>query len=115
MIVTIITAAAIYLFILFVWVFYLAVMNMKSHLSTMTRFAKVNGYVVVGIGLLLDALLHFVIGTIVFLDLPREVLLTRRLKRYRRQGRYMGTWRRSLGNWLCYHLLDQFDPSGEHC
>ena len=115
MLVTIITAAGIYLFILFVWVFYLAVMNLKGHLPTMTRFAKVNGYVVVGIGLVFDALLHFVIGTVIFLDLPREALLTGRLKRYRRHPRYAGTWRRTLGNWLCHHLLDQFDPSGEHC
>ena len=98
------------------WVFYLAAMSLQPHLKTMRPFAKVHGYAVFLVAVLLDALLHFVVGTVLFLDTPArgELLLTKRLKRYHGPA-YVGSWRAKLADWICKNLLDIFDPNGKHC
>jgi hypothetical protein len=110
-----------YLLALGTWIFYLAVMNLKRQrdkdraaFDAMHWFVKWNSYAVLLAGLVMDAALHFLVGTLLFLDPPREMLLTARLKRYHK-ARYKGTWRGRLADWMCDHLLDPFDPSGDHC
>jgi hypothetical protein len=106
---------------LMTWVFYLAVMNLKryrdSHradFDAMHWFVRLNANLVLLIGLGLDAVLHFIVGTALFLDVPRETLLTARLKRYHHLA-YVGTRRAAIADWICTHLLDPFDPDGDHC
>jgi hypothetical protein len=96
------------------WLFYLAVMNLKEHRDNMYWFARIHAYGLLGIGLVLDFVLNVIVGTVVFLKYPQNVLLTGRLSRYIRDPDEK-PWRRKLACWICEHLLDQFDPNGRHC
>lgn len=98
------------------WVFYLAVMHLKRarDLGTLSRPALYLGYPVLLVGYALDVFVQLVVATLLFADIPRELTLTGRLKRYL----YLepsGTWREAVAAWMCAHLLDQFDPDGRHC
>jgi len=95
------------------WIFYLAVMNLAraKRDGKLTRVAYVLGLPLLGIGLTLDGLLNWTVCTILFLDIPQELLVTSRLKRY---ATGPGGWRKSLAYWFARHLLDVFDPDGKH-
>ena len=110
----ILTFLGIYSTLFVTWIFYLAVMNLKRHRAQLHPIAKIHAYPLLFIGLIFDFLVNVVVGTILFLDLPQETLLTGRLKRYHRIA-YENTWRAQLADWICTHLLDQFDPDGDHC
>ena len=96
------------------WIFYLAVMNLKRarDAGSMTRTALWFGYPVLFAGLLCDLFVNVVIATLIFADLPRELTVTRRLKRY--VTTRPGTWRANAAAWFALNLLDSFDPSGKH-
>lgn len=67
---------------------------------------------VVGFGYLMDVAANLFIAPLVFLDWPREALVTARLIRYKRTDT---GWRNRLATFICEHLLDVFDPTGDHC
>jgi len=94
------------------WLFYLAVMNLKraKDAGTLSTTALVMGYPLLLIGLALDCLLNLTVMTVLLLELPKELLVTARLKRHAPEQ----TWRGSVARWLAKHLLDTFDPSGKH-
>lgn len=96
------------------WIFYLAVMNLAPHRGQLHPVAKAHAYALLGVGLALDLVLNFVVGTILFLKHPQDWLLTGRLTRYIKDEQE-ARWRRATALWLCRHLLDQFDPKGGHC
>lgn len=60
----------------------------------------------------LDVVFQFTVFTVVFADLPREMLVTKRLRRYVDGP---DTWRKRWADYFCKHLLDPFDPTGSHC
>lgn len=95
------------------WLFYLAVMNLKraKDAGTLSKVALVMGYPILLVGLVLDALLNVTVMTVLFLEPPREWLVTARLKRH---AEVFGPWRGDLARWFAKHLLDVFDPSGKH-
>lgn len=95
----------------FTWGMYLSVMNLmraKDQLSTET---KIFAYPLAAVGVFADFAYNVVFGSILFLEPPREWLLTARLKRHLGEDGYKG----NLSRWLCRHLLDPFDPKGTHC
>jgi hypothetical protein len=95
------------------WVFYMAVMNLKraKDAGTLRPWARRFGGPVLLVGVLLDLIVNWLVFTIILLELPRETLVTARLKRHlKSQG-----WRRNVAYWFCSELLDTFDPSGAHC
>ena len=104
-------AAALYVFTFVCWVGYLAVMSLWTHLPQMKPFAKVHGIMLLLIFLPMDFVLNVVVGSLLFLDPPREWILTHRLKRHKHEG----GWRGRLATWICVNLLDTFDPDGRHC
>ncbi len=95
------------------WLFYLAVMNLRQAKLTgnLSKVALVFGTPLLFLGLLLDFLANVLVFTVIFLDLPRETLVTDRLKRY---SKGPDGWRKRLTVWFAEHLLDDFDPSGKH-
>lgn len=104
--------------ILFLWVFwglYVLVMGVyRAHLAKrLTRVTYALGLPWVVVGYAVDIVANIFVASVVFLELPREWLVTDRLKRHIDTG--LGTWRGYLAAWVCDHLLDVFDPSGEHC
>ena len=90
------------------WTLFLAAMCLKRALPELGTFAKVNGYVILAIGLPLDALFNVVVS-VVFLELPHELLFSSRVNRLEK-----GTgWRADLAHWFCERLLRPADPT--HC
>lgn len=94
------------------WVFYLAVMNLKRVRDKhgLSVAAKIMGYPVLYIGILLDFIVNVTLFTCIFLELPSETLVTTRLQRHANSK----GWRKTLAIWLGEALLNDFDPSGNH-
>lgn len=96
------------------WLFYLAVMNLyrAKKANQISKVALWLGYPILVIGALLDLLVNVLLMTLIFCELPRELLVTKRLERHvkSKQG-----WRAKLAYWVCHNLLNAFDPSGDHC
>lgn len=99
------------LFTFWTWGAYLSVMNLMRVKETMTWETKLFAYPLAFVGVLSDFIYNVIIGTVLFLELPREWLLTARLKRHLNDNDFQG----SIARWLCRHLLDPFDPKGTHC
>lgn len=94
------------------WVFYLAVMNLKrvKDAGQLHRAALVLGTPVLIVGYALDAMVNVFVMTVLLVELPREVTVTARLKRHNRTST---GWRKAVAAWF-EPLLDPFDPSGNH-
>lgn len=95
------------------WVIYVAVMRLKMVRAAgqLTLGMKVFGYPTLAVGLTLDFVVHALLGTLLFLELPREWTLSGRLWRLSTTGT---SWRQRLALALRTQLLDSADPSGEH-
>ncbi|CAB4130151.1 hypothetical protein UFOVP116_295 [uncultured Caudovirales phage] len=96
------------------WAFYVLVMGIyRAYLAK--RLGIVNLILstpFVLVGFFLDIFVNLCIAPIIFLDPPREWLVTTRLTKYRNCD---SLWRRSIAAFICDHLLDIFDPTGNHC
>lgn len=103
----------------YLWVFwglYVLVMGLyRAHLANrLTRFTYILSAPFLLVGYMVDVLTQFTVATAFFLDPPRngEWLVTDRLKRYVAEGQ---GWRYDKARFVCDHLLDVFDPTGNHC
>lgn len=102
----------VYLFLVFGWVLYLAIMNLARVRQDLHWFAKLNAYgLVLPVGYVWDLAMNLLVCA-VFLRLPRDWLLTGTLKRTIINE---NNWRERVASWICAHLLNQFDPKGRHC
>jgi hypothetical protein len=96
------------------WVLYLAVMNLQRarNAGTIAKPAYYLGLPLLYVGLLTDCLVNLVPVSVLFLELPRELLVTARLTRHAHSS--ATGWRHRLAVWFALNLLDPFDPSGKH-
>lgn len=96
------------------WVLYLLVMGLyRAKLNgRLSKAASVLGAPFLILGYLVDIFANLTVATIVFLELPRETLVTSRLTRHLKQGE---GWRQRFAKSICSALLDPFDPRGTHC
>lgn len=62
--------------------------------------------------LFLDVALNILMN-VFFFNMQKEWLFTGRLNRYLREDR-LG-WRGKTARWMCDHMLNPFDPRGNHC
>lgn len=94
------------------WVYYLAVMNLKRarDAGELKGIALYAGAVVLAIGYALDAYVNVFFMSVLLLELPQETTVTARLKRHIRSG---AGWRFHVAR-LFIPLLEFFDPSGKH-
>ena len=99
-----------YLVLLGTWIFYLALTNLQRHRNDLSDASLFFGKQVLFIGALLDFTLNIMM-TIPFMQVPRELVLTDRLKRNISDPGYRG----KLSRWICKELLNRFDPTGKHC
>lgn len=98
-------------FTFFTWGMYLSVMSLMRVKDTLTIETKCFAYPLAVVGVFMDFLYNITIGTVLFVDLPQEWLLTKRLDRYLERDDFRG----AMARWFCVHLLDPFDPKGKHC
>ncbi len=97
----------------FTWGLYLMIMTLKRNLEAgnLTIESKILGYPWLAVMLIFDFFFNITAGTIIFLDIPRDVLFTQRLSRMlKRTG-----WRFNTAHYICSRYLDRFDPDGMHC
>ena len=97
------------------WIFYLAVMSLyrAKKENKLTKVSLILGYPILIIGATLDLLINVIIFSIIFLETPKELLLTHRLSRHIKKS---NGYRFKLAKWICSNLLDNFDPNHEgHC
>lgn len=97
------------------WVYYLAVMNLKRVRDTegLSPQAKWLGMGVLFEGYLKDVVLN-VLLSVPLLEFPRELTVSARLKRLNvESSTKLGKWRAKVAKWV-EPLLDPFDPSGDH-
>jgi hypothetical protein len=78
----------------------------------LTKVALVLGYPILIVGAILDFIVNISIFTLLFAELPKELLVTHRLTRHIKTGT---GYRYKMAKWICENLLDHFDPSNTHC
>lgn len=96
------------------WVFYLAVMNLKRvrNAGKLGRVALVLGMPALVVGYVLDVLANVLVFTVLLLEPPRwgEWTVSARLERH-----HDGTsWRARIAQWFETELLGPYDPAGYH-
>ncbi len=99
------------------WFIYRAVMWLKRGETALRRkggIVLIVAWFFVAIAYVLDMAYTLIWGTLMFLDLPRELTFTARLKRYQRDISY-ALFQRRLADFFCEELLNPYDPSGRHC
>ena len=111
------------------WGGFLMMMPLKRNFQEgkLNTWNKIFGYPWLAIFICLDTYFNIIWGTILFLDIPRTVLFTKRLDYFlARENRsdyggwwlsatYFGNWRFRLAHYFCTRFLDPFDPDGKHC
>lgn len=96
------------------WAVYVLVMGLyRAHLTHRLRgLNAVLALPCVLLGYVMDVAANLLVAPVVFLDPPREWLVTARLLRYKATGT---GWRCRLATAICDGLLNVFDPTGDHC
>lgn len=101
--------------VFFYWLYVFVMGVYRAHLR---RTLKWWHYVIfclpVLLGLIVDVVFNLTIAVVVFKDMPREWLVTTRLKRYRATLAPSHRNHR-LAAWICDQNLDIFDPTDDHC
>lgn len=112
-----ITIVSLYICMSAMWILYLAVMSLKLERDELkaqgrdfTLTQKIFGYPVLIVMIVADVVFNWVIGSILFVELPREFLFTSRCQRHMKDNSFRGKLARSF----CKHLLDPFEIGG-HC
>ena len=97
------------------WALYILVMGIyRAHLDKrLTRLTYALAMPWVALGFALDVVVNVTVASLLFLEPPWELLVTSRLKRHIAAS--AGGWRHRLAVFICDHLLDVFDPTGNHC
>lgn len=95
------------------WALYVVVMALKRarDAGVLTKAQRVLGAPLLVTGYVLDVAINLSVFTLLFLELPHELLVTSRLIRHKRGN----GWRSKVAVWFCASLLDSLDPSGCHC
>jgi hypothetical protein len=66
------------------------------------------------IGFAGDVIYNWTFGVVLFMGVTKDWTLSGRLKRYRNEPKYAGTWRCQIASSICRELNKQ-DPDGSHC
>lgn len=97
----------------YLWVLFLAVMNLQQARDegTLSGFAKWSGYTVLAEGLVVDALIQFTVASLIWCEPPREWTVSGRVARLCKGP---DGWRKARAIWFRDTLLKAFDRSGGH-
>jgi hypothetical protein len=108
-------AAGLLAFMWFFWGMFVLVMGIyRAHLAgRLTKLTTVLGLPFVIVGYAVDIFANLVIAPVLFLDLPREFMVTSRFVRYNAEPGH--NWRKDIATYVCENMLDVFDPTGNHC
>jgi hypothetical protein len=92
------------------WVMYYIIMGLKKRKPEImdNPMARVLAVLFVFAGVIVDVFYNLTVGSIIFFQIPKQLLFTTRLQ----DNMYTGGWRSKLANTLC-SVLDRLDP--DHC
>lgn len=97
------------------WLFFLAVMSLKSarDRGTLTPVGKVFGLPILWVGLVLNVAVNLTLYSLALFELPKrgEWLVSQRTKRHFRHG---SGYRHAVAKFIAVHLLNPFELSGVH-
>lgn len=95
------------------WVFFLAVMCLQSarDRQQLTVWNTSIGYTVLIVGWVLDFVVQVTLAALLFLEWPRELTVSGRVKRLIADD---AGWRGNVAAWVRDHLLRPFDATGRH-
>jgi|WetSurMetagenome_2_1015567.scaffolds.fasta_scaffold594886_2 hypothetical protein len=105
------------------WIYYTAIMRLVEVRRAGLLDEKKNRFLFglaginIVIGIILDVLLNWTVGTIILLELPKEALTTDRLCRWYESASTREIdvkWRKPIAAWVGAVLLDNIDVSGKH-
>lgn len=91
---------------------YERVMYLKRLRDELHPLTRAFAWVYVFYGYIRDIGFNLFVAPKIFGDRARELTLTARLKRYRKEGTGENA---AIAEFLCDQWLDQRDPSGDHC
>ncbi len=96
------------------WALFVCAMNLyRVQLAHgLTPAIRMLGAPLILVAYAVDVFANLTVATAFFVELPRELLVTSRLRRYIAAGT---GWRFGVACWLCRQLLDPLDPTGNHC
>jgi len=95
------------------FVFYLAMMHLKHNKDKITLLIKVSTTPIILLFAGVYILLNMILGSILFLELPKTVQFTSRCQRH--IAKNDGSWRYKQAVWWCKNFLDPFGEEGGHC
>lgn len=93
------------------YVLYIAVINIYRDWDALTPWVQAFAFAPVVVMLVVDMLMNFTLFFLLFIDVPKEALVTQRLLRYRRGP---DGWRKTVAIAICERMLNPFDVKG-HC
>lgn len=96
------------------WVMYGSIMSLWKckREDRLNGPLKVLGYPLLFIGYVFDIVANLIVS-VFMLHVPKELLLTEKLKRIQREA--PNGWRNKTAMWICFYLLNPLDPTGHHC
>ena len=117
------------IFFLFLWIVFMNAMALQKRLPNYPKPVQYIIKLIIGIGAIGDAIFNIIFGSVLFLELPREWLLTQRLNRILKSdkeyvpehsvrnktgaGYFKYTRRYKIAEFICKYFLNPFDPG--HC
>jgi amino acid transporter len=109
------------------WVFFLAAMNLiqARDEGALPTWAHRLGLPVILVGIVIDVVVQLTIACVIFLELPHEMTVSGRVKRWVEGPKFIGYpdgpptkglrwWRYSVALWMRLNLLKPFDRTGGH-
>lgn len=106
------TALLLYILFYGTWLFYVAFMHLKKHQKELKGKIGILKWGLAPffmLALFMDVLFNFVLGTMIFIEPPRELLFTSRCSRHLKST----GWQLRNAHWICTYLLNPFDEG--HC
>lgn len=103
---------------LWLWAFYgLFTLVMGAYRANLAKRLRWWHYGLLGpfvlAGFVMDVVSNLTLASALFLERPRELLVTQRLQRLIRSPD--AGWRYKVARAICIGLLDPLDPTGTHC
>jgi len=85
-------------------------MTWKKHKEKIPKWLHYPLYAIAIAGYIIDVLFNWIYGSVMFLELPRELTLSERLRRLLLSGK---PWQVKLSYFLCHYLIEPWDSG--HC
>lgn len=102
----------VYIALLVFYILYIAAINIYRDWDTLSAWVQFVAFTPLVLMIILDTVMNFTIFTLLFLDVPEEMLVTQRLERYRKGA---DGWRKTAADKICTQALNPFDPTRQHC